>query len=184
MRINKIFALLILVTFSSQLWAAAQLKGEDLFSGKENEVKTGEMGLVVVFLSAKCPCSISHVPELLELAKTHPKFAFVAVNSNVDETTAEAREYFSKAKLPFPVIKDHNAKIADQYKAQKTPHAFVLDSAGKTVFQGGMSDSTDCSESGKRFLREALADLAAGRKVKTASARPLGCTITRGKDAG
>jgi len=184
MRLHKVFALLSLLIFTMPLFAASQLKGEDLFTGKEIEVKSGEKGLVVVFLSAKCPCSISHMPELLELAKTNTKFTFVAVHSNVDETTAEAREYFTQAKLPFTIIKDHDAKIADQYKALKTPHAFVTDSNGKTVFQGGLSDSTDCSESGKRFLREALSDLMAGRKVRVANARPLGCAISRGKDAG
>lgn len=173
------FALWLCASQILALSATAAVNGTDLFTGQSIEVKAGELGLVVAFLSAKCPCSISHVPELLNLAKTHPRFAFVAINSNADESLELARTYFREAKVPFPVIRDADAKLADQYRALKTPHVFVTDAKGATVFQGGMSDSSNCDESGKKYLREALADVSAGRKVRTASARPLGCTITR-----
>lgn len=88
--------------------------------------------MVVVFLSVTCPCLNSHIPELISLAEAYPDFAFVAVNSNSNETLAPAQDYFKAAKLSFPVIQDQDSKLANQFKALKTPHAFVLKKKNQT----------------------------------------------------
>ena len=123
--------------------ASPQVAGPNIISGKSETVKGGPKGLVVVFLSAKCPCSKSHTPELVQLAKEFKDFNFVAVHSNMDEKPELARDYFSELKLPFSVIQDYDARIADGFKALKTPHVFILDPSETVVFQGGMSDSKD-----------------------------------------
>lgn len=137
-------------------------------------------GLVVVFLSAACPCSNSHIEELIQLAKLHPKFNFVGVHSNGNEDAEMAKSYFTNSKLPFPVIRDSQAQIADQFKALKTPHAFIINAEGSLVYQGGVSNSAKFDQADRRYLREALEDLARNEKVKTPEGRTLGCMISRG----
>ncbi|MFK5047747.1 thioredoxin-like domain-containing protein, partial [Klebsiella pneumoniae] len=89
-----------------------------------------------VFLSTKCPCSNSHVALVKQLAKDFPAFAFVAVHSNRDETVAEARAYFRDFGLP--VLQDEKSRLADEFKASKTPHAYVLAAGdGKVLYHGG-----------------------------------------------
>lgn len=161
--------------------ARASVGGLDLMSGKSIDVKSGKKGEVVVFMSAKCPCSNSHVAILKKLAKDYPGFSFVAVHSNVDEAKELTQEYFKKVDLPFPVIQDDGARIADVYKAFKTPHAFVVGPDGKTLYQGGVTNSHNGESADRNYLREALADLEAGRAVKTAEGRTLGCAISRGE---
>jgi hypothetical protein len=159
--------------------ASPVVTGPDLRNTKTAAVETGEKGTVVVFLSAECPCSNSHVGELRQLAQEHPEFHFVGVHSNGDEAESESRAYFTKVGLPFPAVQDADAKIADRFKAFKTPHAFVLRPDGEVVYRGGVTDSKDCVKSDRKYLREALDDVTHGRPVRTPETRTLGCAISR-----
>lgn len=159
----------------------AAVRGADLLSGKTVAASVdGKKGAVVVFLSAVCPCSDSHIQELASLAGEYSEFAFFAIHSNVDESDADSKTYFEKVKLPFVVIQDAGAKLADEFKASKTPHSFVLLANGDVVYRGGVSSSRHFEQAEHKYLREALADLRAGRPVKTAEGRTLGCAISRG----
>lgn len=135
--------------------------------------------LVVVFLSAKCPCSDSHVAELKLLSKDYPDVRFVGVNSNIDETPELSKAYFEKAGFDFPILKDKNALLADRYSALKTPHAFVIGSDGIVLYQGGVSSSKRFETAERKYLREALVNIQKGEPVKTPEGRTLGCAITR-----
>jgi thioredoxin-related protein len=176
---------LLLLTLLSTPMAFAvptpTLKAPDVLTSEVQEVKPSAEGTVVVFLSASCPCSNSHVAELKSLAQEFPQFAFVGVHSNVDEEATATKEYFQKVKMGFPVLQDDNAKIADEFKALKTPHAFILSKDGKVLYQGGVSSSRDITKADRKYLREALNDLKEHHAVKTPEGRTLGCTISRGE---
>lgn len=159
--------------------ARAAVAGRDLLTGKTVTVESGKGGTVVAFLSAKCPCSNSHVALLRELATEYPEFHFVAVHSNTDEPGTLAEPYFRAAALPFPVLEDEKDKLADEYRANKTPHVYVLTPDAKVAYRGGATDSADAARASKFYLRDALADLRAGRSVKVPEARTLGCAIAR-----
>ncbi len=160
-----------------------KIKGKDISGLNKSLVELGtKKAMVVVFLSAKCPCSNSHIDELSKLSSEYPDFSFVGVHSNMDETEAQSEEYFKKVKLPFPVIQDQNAQYADQFAAFKTPHSFVIDSKGEVIYEGGVSNSHNIKNSNKFFLREALADISKGQKVRSPEGRTLGCFIVRKKN--
>jgi peroxiredoxin len=116
-----------------------------------------------------------------DLAKDFPDFEFVGIHSNVDEDLETSKTYFEQKKLVFPVIQDRNAQIADQFKAFKTPHAFVLSSEGKILYQGGVTNSAQFSRANKKFLREALEDIRSKKDIRTPEGRTLGCVIARSK---
>ena len=155
---------------------ATPIEGTD-FSGKP--VKLEAKQVVVVFMSSKCPCSNSHSEEIRKLATEFPKFRFLAVNSNVDENFETSRLYFAALNYPFPVLRDETQKLVARFKAVRTPHAFVMSESGEIVFAGGVSDSSELSRAKRKYLREALTEISAGKKVSTPSARPLGCAIGR-----
>lgn len=160
-----------------------KISGKDFSGPNKTLVEIGsKKGLVVVFLSSKCPCSNSHIEELSKLSSDFPDFSFVGIHSNMDETEVQSEEYFKKVKLPFPVIQDRDAQYADQFSAFKTPHSFVLDSKGEILYQGGVSNSHDIKNSDKLFLREALGDISKGQKVRDPEGRTLGCFIVRKKN--
>jgi hypothetical protein len=162
----------------------AQISGANVIDQKPVDFqlisKSGKPHLaVVVFLSAKCPCSNSHLVELKSLAHDFPQVSFLGVHSNFDETAELSKNYFQKSALPFPVIQDVKDHYADEFHALKTPHAFVVDEKGQVLYRGGVSDSHDFAKAKRRYLREALNDLKAGCAVATPEGRTLGCVITR-----
>ncbi len=160
----------------------SKIEGSNVLTQDPTKISTeGKQGVVVVFLSAVCPCSDSHIHELSRLKTEYSEFSFVGVHSNTDEGRELTQKYFTQTKLPFPVIQDTNAKIADEFKAFKTPHAFVISPKGEILYQGGVSSSRHFDSADRKYLREALGDLKAGRKVGMAEGRTLGCIISRGK---
>jgi peroxiredoxin len=173
---------IVLLFFSVNAWAAV-ISGQSLLHGGNINIASGKLGTVVIFMSAKCPCSNSHLNVVKKLAQDFKDYNFVAVHSNSDESVDQAKNYFSAAGLPFPVIEDAGDKIADEYKAFKTPHAFLIAADGKTVFKGGVTNSHEGESAEKNYLRDALSDVQAGRAVKVSEARTLGCAISRGSRA-
>lgn len=171
-----IFTFLLLL---STAWA--DVTGTDLLTGQKTDVPPGSKGTVIVFLSAKCPCSNSHIDILKNLSKSYPDFAFVGVNANADESEAMAKTYFKNAALPFPVLRDSGFKLADQFKALKTPHVFLLSPDGKIVYKGGVTNSAHGPKADENYLKDALNDVHNGRPVKVANSRTLGCIISRGE---
>lgn len=158
------------------------VEGQNILTQTKIKIDASEKkGLVVVFLSAKCPCSNSHNVELIDLAKTYSDFNFVVIHSNTDESIETSKTYFEKATFPFPVIEDEKTKIADSLQAFKTPHAYIFSSQGEELYQGGVSDSSDFKRADKKYLRNALSDLQAGNAVKLSKTRVLGCVISRGE---
>jgi len=181
MKYSWLFASFFLF-FSQAAPAGFSIQGEDLLTGKKTEAVPKTKGLVVTFLSARCPCSNSHVPLIEKLSQEFPEFQFVAIHSNADEPKDQAQKYFKDAHLTFPVIEDEKSKWANQLKASKTPHAFVMNSNGDILYKGGVTNSADAPSAGQQHLKEALTDIQAGNKVRKAEARSLGCAISRGEN--
>ncbi len=177
----------ILVVFAPSLASSSfvppTISGIDLISGKyfEHSFQSAKLGTVVVFLSVRCPCSNSHEPALSQLAKEfHQKgFQFIAVHSNADESISLTEEHFKKANFSFPVVQDSNAKIADQFEAYKTPHAYILSPKNEILFKGGVDNSKIHAVADRHYLRDALSSIEKGLPIENPSVRVLGCEIKR-----
>jgi thioredoxin-related protein len=158
----------------------SEIAGENVLdTGKVKLVTSEAKATVVVFLSANCPCSNSHVKELAALAQENPQVRFIGVHSNVNESHDTAKSYFKQVQLPFPVIEDPKAQLADEFRALKTPHAFVMNANGEVIYRGGVSNSHDVNRADRKYLREALDDIKKGAKIRTSEGRALGCAILR-----
>ncbi len=158
------------------------ISGKNLLTGEELVLRSeGKKGLVVVFLSATCPCSHSHIDELRDLSQVYKEFNFVVIHSNVDEGKGVSQPYFQKNHFPFPVLEDEKSALADQLQSYKTPHAYVFGPKGQPLYVGGVSSSRDAKKADRKYLREALEDIQADQPVRTPEARTLGCTISRGE---
>lgn len=182
---KQLFFPFLFLVFSLPAFALdTRMSGLDIVTSKSvsGQLESGKKALVVTFLSAKCPCSDSHVTALKELSRKFPEMQYVAVHSNVDESPELTAEYFKKANLPFPVLQDEKLKLANKFGAYKTPHSFVVSPEGVILYQGGVSDSKDFAKAKKHFLEDALVDIQAGTAVRVAEGRTLGCVITRGDE--
>ena len=142
--------------------------------------RDGSRLTVVVFLSARCPCSASHEPLLATMAREFGKEArFVGIHSNADEPAEESAAHFKQAALPFPVVQDEGSRLANAFGAVKTPHAFILGKNGEILYQGGVDNSHSAARASKPYLMNALYDLREGRAPEINLARSIGCTIRR-----
>lgn len=163
------------------LAAFPALSGVDLGTGKPVTVSmaASDPALVLVFLSAQCPCSQAHEATLKTLSAAHPNARFVGVHANSDENAAQSSAHFRDAKLPFPVLQDEHQALANRYGALKTPHVFVVNEAGEVLFRGGIDDSRHPERAKQHYLADALTAIEAGKKPEISEARALGCVIAR-----
>lgn len=180
---SNLFAFIILIIFQN-VYAAlpAKLNALELLTQKKLTLETAaalKKGNVFIFMSAKCPCSDSHVPLIKKLVAQYPDFEFYAVHSNLDEDAKTTQEYFKKQNLPLKLIQDTNTQIADTFQAYKTPHAFVIGKNREILYQGGVTNSSHADRADRFYLRDALEDLHSNREVRTAEGRTLGCVIMR-----
>lgn len=156
----------------------APLSKAKLLNGKSvSSLNTKSKHTVIFFLSASCPCTKNHIPYLQELGKKYPSFQFLGVHSNANETIESANKEFGS--FGFPIAFDKDMKIADQFKATKTPHVFVVNPKGEILFHGGVTNSTHPKRAKKFYLKNALDDISNNKEVKQKFARALGCYIIR-----
>jgi len=157
------------------------VSGTDLKSGQQITLNSLHpyKGRVVLFLSAKCPCSKSHEATLGLLAQKHSSFQFVGIHSNADESVTLAKSHFSRSPISFPILQDSDGKLADSFRAFKTPHAFILGPRGECWFEGGVDNSKEAPKADEFYLASALERLENGLEPIDKKARTLGCIIKR-----
>jgi peroxiredoxin len=154
-------------------WALAELKGKK--------------AIVVVFLGTECPVNNAYLPRLAELHKEYePKgVQFLAVNSNCQDTPPRVAAHAREHGIPFPVLKDAGNVVADQFAARRTPEAFVLDAAGKVLYQGRIDDQYGVGYKRpaptRRDLAVALDEVLAGKPVSRPLTDVAGCIIARAR---
>jgi peroxiredoxin len=142
--------------------------------------------VVVVFLGTECPVNNAFLPILTALAEEYgPRgVAFLGISSNRQDTAARVAEHARKHNLPFPILKDAQNKVADQFGAQRTPEAFVLDGQRVIRYQGRIDDQFGIGyqrpgKPTRRDLAEALDEVLAGKAVRVPTTPVAGCLIAR-----
>jgi peroxiredoxin len=152
-------------------------------AGEEHSLfsETKAKATVVLFVATQCPVSNAYNERMAALARDYtPKgVRFLAVNSNKQESASEVGAHAAKHGFSFPVVKDPNNVIADQWGAMVTPESFVLDESGVLVYHGRIDDSQDAANVKSRDLQEALDAVLAGRTPEKQETKAFGCTIKR-----
>jgi peroxiredoxin len=73
---------------------------------------------------------------------------------------------------------DVDGDIARSYGAKTTPSFFVVNRDGKLAYEGAMDDQVFADDvSGNEYVKTALDDLIAGRRVQKTETQPQGCAI-------
>src|SRR5262249_8829499 len=109
---------------------------------------------------------------------------FLGVNANPDEDLAAVARHAKEYAVPFPVLKDEGQILADAVGARVTPEAFVLDGERAVRYRGRTDDgyaARTASRGPARSpdLERALDAVLAGKPVRTAAPRAVGCSIPR-----
>ena len=103
-----------------------------------------------------------------------------AANHSDYLTPEETAAYKAEQRVSSTMVIDGESKIAALYGAKTTPHVFIIDTAGKVVYQGAIDDNPDVSGApakAKNYLRAALDEILSNKTVSTAETRPYGCSV-------
>ena len=145
--------------------------------------------VVVLFMGTECPVNNAYAPKLTDWANKYKEkgVVFVGINSNEQDEAKAIAEHAKLFKLPFPVLKDDNFKLAEKFNVTRIPEAFVLDGQKFVRYRGKIDDQyTPIAKRDKATSREmldALDAVLAGHEVKVAATTPAGCLLGRSKTA-
>lgn len=99
-----------------------------------------------------------------------------------DELKKEIDSHHSKATA---YLVDADGTVGHEYGAKSTPDMFVIDKEGTLVYAGAIDDkaTTDVADvkGAKNYVREALDEVMAGKKISTASTKSYGCSVKYAK---
>jgi peroxiredoxin len=138
--------------------------------------------MVVLFVSASCPCVHAHAARLRELSERYAPLGvqFIAVDSERDATPGSARSQQAYHDWRFPVLLDPQGQLAERLDAEYASYAVVLDAQGSVRYRGGVdSDRKTLHADATPHLANALDDLIAQRAVRVAQTEALGCVLRR-----
>jgi peroxiredoxin len=99
---------------------------------------------------------------------------------HVDGATAQKLNA-DRGAAPAATLLDPKGEIGKAYGAQTTPHMYVIAPDGKLAYKGGIDSiataKADDIAKADPYVTQALAAVAAGKKVEKASTRPYGCSV-------
>lgn len=76
---------------------------------------------------------------------------------------------------------DTKGVVGRAYAAKTTPHMYIIDGAGKLVYQGGIDDKPTANmadiKGARNHVTAALEELESGKMVSVARSRPYGCSV-------
>jgi len=141
--------------------------------------------LLLLFLSTRSGVVDLYSERILSVAQAAEAHgvATVGLFSEADETDEFIREYATRARFPFPCLRDEGGVLADLFRARVAPTAFLLNTEGKVVFSGAIDSSTYGDADTRPYLRSAIEALAVGVAPAVAYARPFGTRLVLYRDA-
>jgi len=149
--------------------------------------------VVVAFLGTECPLAKLYASRLNELvAEFSPQgVAFLAIDSNQQDSLEEIAAFVRTHDLKLPMLKDVGNVVADQFGANRTPDVFVLDRSRSVQYVGRIDDQYGYQAGvgfqkpapSRRDLAEAVTELLADHAVSVPVTEAPGCLIGRARQA-
>jgi peroxiredoxin len=109
------------------------------------------------------------------------KFTVIAIDSNysprpITENIKAMQKYAQAQEINFPYLRDSNQDVAKAFKTAVLPTVYLLDSNAVICYQGRIDDGTE-SAVNHHYLRDSVAAILAGEKIKRNYVEPVGANI-------
>ena len=157
-----------------------------LYSGLDKE---GSNGVLLMWVSWRCPVSENCNDRIVEVAKfcAENNITFLAINPNsvfYDGSNETVLEKAIEANFGFPVLRDLNQIITDQYRSVATPTAILIDTDRKIRYRGRIDDShgrkgQPSPPPKEHTLMNVFGEYLAGKDLSVTEIRSPGCSIKR-----
>ena len=145
----------------------------------------GVKGTLLFFTCNHCPYVVGSEARMKELFAevTAQGISMVAIHSN--ETDGHPSDAFPlvidrmrEMGFGWLSLDDGKQFTAKAYGATRTPHYFLFDAANVLAYTGRMDDSPrDATKAQTSELRDAIADLLAGRPARVPQTDAIGCNV-------
>jgi peroxiredoxin len=159
-------------------WAAlagVDGKPHDLGDYKESKV------VVLVFTCNTCPVARAYEERLVALQRDYQakgvQVVAIGVNHKPGDQLDAMKERAAEKGFNYPYLYDASQASARDYGARVTPHVFVLDQQRKIAYVGAVDDNMKAEKVTKKYLRNAIDALLAGKKPSPAQTEAFGCGV-------
>ena len=112
---------------------------------------------------------------------------WLAINSTRDDsgdymTPAQLGRWMTEQKAsPTATLMDEDGKVGQAFAARVTPHMYIVNAQGVLVYAGGIdsiaSARVDDIPKATNYVRQAMAEIQAGKPVSVANSRAYGCSV-------
>jgi peroxiredoxin len=145
----------------------------------------GKAGTLVIFTCNHCPFAKGWEQRIAELGASYAKKGIGVLLINANDPAMHAEDDFAgtqaRAKslnLAVPYVIDETSNVARAFGASVTPEAFLFDAGGKLAYHGTIDDNhRDPAKVEKRYLKDALDAVVAGKPPAVRESKGLGCGI-------
>jgi peroxiredoxin len=145
-------------------------------------------GLLVIFSCNTCPFVLAwenRYPGLGEQC-TKNKIGMVLINSNEarrksDDSIEAMKKHASDKNYNCFYTIDENSELANAFGAKTTPHVYLFDKDMNLVYRGAIDDTEGRGDASPKelYLKNAIDNLTAGKKINPAETKSVGCSIKR-----
>lgn len=145
----------------------------------------GKKGLLVAFTCNHCPYALAIWPRLIQLAQYAAQKGVntVGINPNIhpdypEDAPPRMKEKIKEWGIPFPYLVDETQNVARSFQAQCTPDLYLFDAAHQLIYHGRLDDNwKEEKQVKKQELKEAIEQLASGKKIAGKQYPSMGCSI-------
>ena len=189
-----LFTLAFLLTISISVYSNDRSEGYkvgdkvsdfviDNYDGSQYSLSnSGAKATVIIFVSTECPFVQPYTERLISLNNEFGSKGITiwGINSNKTEPTEEVMNHAKEKNYNFPVLKDNNNVVANQFGAARTPEVFVIDNNTMTViYHGRIDDNKEADKVTSNDLQNALNDFLAGNAITVNETKAFGCSIKK-----
>ena len=188
---TAIVALLFMMNYSS-LMAQKEVQDFKLQNTDGNFISLSDYpkakGFIIVFTCNHCPFAKLYPSRLNDLSKKYESLGVPLIAVSSTDTSIYEEDSYDKMieksgeeHFVFPYLYDNYQAIAKNFKAEKTPHAFViwkLDGKWMIKYSGAIDDNgASPTLVQQHFVADAVDALLKGKAVKVNETKSLGCQI-------
>ena len=145
-------------------------------------------GFIIIFTCNHCPFAKLYPKRLNALNKKYNKLGVPLLAISSSDTLIFEEDTFDKMvkksrseKFNFPYLIDVNQMVAKNFKAEKTPHAFVIwkdNGAWVIKYNGAIDDNgAEPSKVKEKYVEKAVDAILQGKEAPVKETKSVGCQI-------
>ncbi len=145
-------------------------------------------GFIIVFTCNHCPFAKLYPPRLNALNKKYDSLGVPLIAISSTDTMMYEEDTYpnmvikaTNEQFSFPYLFDEMQSVAKNFKAQKTPHAFVIwkeNNQWVVKYNGAIDDNgMEPDKVTESYVANAVDALLANKKITTTETKSIGCQI-------